>query len=474
MTKSGLWIGGEAITRAPAQFLSVLKYAVVPKTAWTQPAFKSDDVAQIMPLADPMAVEIVGAMIDDYLPHAFASPPDLVDNIALRKGVMDAMQAICSGNVDADYVEAVVGVPPTLGYLENLEVLWAPGAETGKAVLSDPLPFAPPEAAWLRFPAMDPWGMPMFYQKPGVSLSSALDAIYPFRGECAGAFQLAVLLGCKAALGDEKTDVLEASYGPAYIGVWRMPDAKSGASVFTTASRFLTQLHDVPKDYKRSSVIAVPGDYIYFQNKDDYPVLAPTGGWTGENCVYMGQDALGAPHYSGMGLAWKSEFALRMFLSNAYFNDCNAEYLVERRADQSPTQSPVIVEDPQAQVRFTARAVMRYPEPTGIAPPSIQAPTAEQVLSDDEISLRVEKWGLRTPDGKGYMLEDQPLGQVLTVLQIPQSALREPGKGAATDATLEVAYGGWKMTIQPRVQGILHLTVDDLVDVTAIKAAPHS
>ncbi len=474
MAKSGLWVGGEAISRGSAQFLSVLKYAVVPKAAWTEPAFKSDDMGQVIGLADPLAVEIVGAMINDHLAHEFNSPPDLADNIALRKGVIDAMKAICDGDVDADYVEAAVGVPPTLGYLENLEVLWEPGAATGKGVLAEPLPYTPPDAGWVRFPSNGPWDDPMFYQMADVSLSSALGAIYPFRGECAGALQLAVLLGCHSSLGAEKTDALQASFGSAYIGVWRMPDATSGKAVFTAASRFLTQLHDVAKDYERGAVIAVPGDYIYFQNKDDYPTLAPTGGWRGENCVYMGQDALGAPHYSGMGLAWKSEFALRMFLSNAYFNDCNAEYLHDRRDGLSPNQPPVILEDPGAQVRFTARAVMRYPEAEAGPAPDIQAPTLVQVLSDAEISMRMERLGVRMKDAKGYVIEDQPLGQILNIFQIPQSVLRQPAKSAMNSPNLEATFGGWKMTFQPRVQGILHMTLDDLVDVTAYKIAPPS
>jgi hypothetical protein len=474
MAKSGLWVGGEAIGRTPAQFLSVLKYAVVPKSAWTKPVFKSDNMGQIMALADPLAVEIVGAMINDYLAHEFASPPDLAENIALRKGVIDAMKAICDGDVDADYTEAVVGVPPTLGYLENLEVLWSPGAAVGKGVLTGSLPYAVLDPAWERFPSNSPWGDPMFFQKPERALSLALGNIHPFRGECAGAFQLAVLLGCYASLGAEKTDALQASFGPAYIGVWRMPDATTGEAVFTTASRFLTKLHDVRKDYKRGSVIAVPGDYIYFQNKDDYSTLSRTGGWRGENCVYMGQDALGTPHYSGMGLSWKSEFALRMFLSNAYFTDCNAEYLVERRANQSPNQPPVIVEDPQSQVRFTARAVMRYPDATAGPAPDIQAPTLTQVLSDAEISMRMERLGMRMTNAKGYVVEDQPLGQILNIFQIPQSALRQPVKSAMSSPNLEATFGGWKMTFQPRVQGIVQLTLDDIVDVIAYKAAPQA
>ena len=214
---------------------------------------------------------------------------------ALRKAGVAAMGAICSGDVDADYHETVIGVPPTLGYLKNLEVMLMPGARTGKGVLPGDLPFSPPIAYWDKFPSRSPWEDPMFVQLPNVTISEALDNISPFRGECAGALQLAVLLGCYHALGKDKVNALQEAFGPAFIGVWRMPDLKTGKPVMTAASRFLSHITDVPKDYKRGEVMAVPGDYLYFENKDDYPEKSPTGGWRGENCIYMGADALGAP-----------------------------------------------------------------------------------------------------------------------------------------------------------------------------------
>lgn len=68
----------------------------------------------------------------------------------------------------------------------------------------------------------------------------------------------------------------------------------------------------------------------------------------------MGKNALGGPHYSGMGLAWKTKFALRMFLENAYLNDANAAFLATKRAGKAPADPINIIEDSQTQVRFSA------------------------------------------------------------------------------------------------------------------------
>ncbi len=465
--KKGLWVGGEAITRTGAQFLSVIKYAVVPKSSWNLPAFKSDDLAQVIVLADKLALEIALAMIDDYIAHDFASPPDLADNIALRKGVIASMQALCSGEVDSDYTEPTVGVPSTLGYLPSLEVLVTPGAETGEGLLTKPLPFAPPDASWEQMPSFSAWGGPAFVQKPGVALSAALQDITPFRGECCGGLQLSMLLGCLKGLGAEKVDALDAHFGPAYIGVWRQTDTVSGKGTFTTASRFLSHLHDIDPDYPRGKVLGVPGDFMYFQNKDGYGDLAPNGGWIGENCVYMGKDALGDPHYSGMGLAWKSEFALRMFLSNAYFTDCNGPYLASLRAGKTPEKPPVFVQDEQAEVRFTSRAVTRYPALPDAPAPVFEKPVLDGLLTPEQFVRAMEELG--KPVGKGYILDDLLLSQILDGLRIPQSALRQPAKSSVSFAGLELRVDGWKLAIQPVQQGLSHLRLDDRVVAQAVR-----
>ncbi|AZV78435.1 hypothetical protein EBB79_11455 [Parasedimentitalea marina] len=474
MMQSGLWIGGVSIGRGDAQFLSLLKYACIPEASWEQPAFSSGDVAQVMTLADNLSVEIISSMINDYLVHEFETTAELAQNISLRKGVIAAMSAICSGEIDGDYAEGSVGIPPTLGYLENLEVLYTPEAATGEGILTTPAPFEAPDCAWERLQTGNPWVGNAFVQNQNIALSEALDEITPFRGECAGALQLSVLKGCLLALGAEKLDALSPSSGPAFIGLWHVKLENSDTKIDTLATRFLTQLTDVPEDYTRSTVIGVPGDYFYFKNKDDYPSKAPIGGWQGENCIYMGQDALGGPHYSGLGLGWKTEFALRMFLGNAYFNDCNADYIEALRQGEAPQVTPAIVEEPQAQIRFTSRGVMRYPEIQSGAAPKIQIPTyTPQPLSDAEYLKRLMELGFQDPTGHStnqHLVNELPMHVLVEALEFPEVALHQSISAGMTSATLHIALGHWTLTIRAKDPKLHHISMHDLVEVVARSA----
>ena len=465
--KGGLWIGGTRIERDVHSFQSVLKFALIPADQHGNPAFQSDDLSEVLSLVAELDVEIVTAMIEDDVAHDFDDPQALHDNIALRKGVIAAMQSICAGTIDADYVEAAVGVPPTLGYLKTLEVLFAPGAETGKGLLGTDAPFQTPDNSWQHIPDTSSWTGFTFMQKPDVALSDALRDITPFRGECAGALELAVLLGCLSGNGAEKLDALNACYGPAFIGAWSV-DGKTTKTVPTLARRFLSDVHEVPADYARGSIIAVPGDYLYFQNKDDYARHAPTGGWRGENCIYMGQDHLGDPHYSGMGLAWKTEFALRMFLGNAYFNDVNQTYLQERRDAGHSDLVPAIVEDPIAQVRFTARAIMRCPDLVDGPPPEIRLPSAQpSPMSDAEIKAQMDM--LSFEDIKAGELEQTriKLQYLMDALNVTDLQFRQAPCVGLTDAALILTLGHWTFRIEPLDPTIDHLSADDTVHIHA-------
>lgn len=360
-------------------------------------------------------------------------------------------------------------MPPTLGYLENLEVLFAPGAATGEGVLTSPAPFVSPDAAWERLQSAKPWVGNSFIQKPGVALSAALGSIHPFRGECAGALQLSVLKGCLLSLGAEKLDALNPGFGPAFIGIWYLKAEDSSAKVYTLASRFLSQLGDVSADYTRGAVIGVPGDYLYFKNKDDYPAKAPAGGWQGENFIYMGQDALGGPHYSGLGLGWKTEFALRMFLGNTYMNDYNTDLIDELRLSKSSTIRPAIVENPLEQVRFTRRAVMRYPDMRSGPPPKMQLPQdVPNPFSNAEYQKRLVDLGFRAPfgdTGDKYLIDELPLQNLVDVLGFPEAALHQTTSAGMGAATVKVTLGHWTLVIQPKSPDVRHLSMNDRVDV---------
>ncbi len=468
MSKSGLWINNKPLGRNPAAFLSQLKYAAVSQTLWSDPAFTSNSLEDIIALADPFALEVIDAMISDNLLHSFETLDDLRENIALRSAVVSAMHAICSGQIDADYAEPPDGVPPTLGFLDTLQALWAPGADTGQSVLTAPAPVPASDAPWVHLPTLSPWTGFVFKLKSDVPLSAALASVYPFRGECAGALQLSVLLGALSALGPERLDALNHHYGPAYIGQWSLHDPDAQGHIQTLATRFLTQITPITPDYKRGDVIAVPGDYVYFSNKDDYPKHAPDGGWTGENCIYMGQDALGAPHYSGLGLGWKTEFALRMFLGNAYFHDCNLDHLAAMRAGKHPTMLPHILENPIAQTRFVVRAVLRTPQIEDQPPVTLPVPNLmPPALSDAQIYAKLLALGATETTPHRYTLLDRPLGALLDNLEIPQAALHQTGSSPLNSAALTVSLQNWALLIRPLDPNISHLQRGDAVTLQA-------
>lgn len=482
--KKGLWIDGKSVAHTVQDFQSVLKYALVVADDQNRPAFRSDDIAEVMTLIGDLDIEIALVMINDYRPHEFENPKQLADNIALRKGVIAAMQGLCSGQIDGDYVEAGIAVPPALGYLRNLEVLFAPGAKTGEGVLTKQAPFTAPQSSWVHTPDTASWTGFTFVQTPDVPLSKALGDVTPFRGECAGALQLSILTGCLNGLGAAKVDALHDHFGPAFIGAWRVPVAPEKPPVLTAASRFLSQLHDVATDYPRGSSIAVPGDYLYFKNKDDYATRARMGGWQGdpkddrrggwhggwqgENCIYMGKDALGDPHYSGMGLAWKTEFALRMFLGNAYFTDANCVYLKTRRAGKTSDADPVIVEHPLDQIRFTKRAVMRYPDLTDASPPDFRLPTFNPTpLSDGDIRERLDQLDFTQAGSCVFQSGPLKLETLMNALHIADTELLQIPSCAPDDADFTVSLGHWSLHIAAVDPAIQNLTLLDMVHVHA-------
>jgi len=458
----GLWIGGNSVSLDKKDFYSVLKYALVPKDLWDTKAFKSDKIGEVITLADDLSVEIVMAMAGDTLLHDFKDAQDLADNIALRKGVIAAMRSICAGDIDGDYVEAVDGVPPTLGYLADLEAMFARGNKSGDSVLTKALPFAPPDDAWTHINKDRSWAGFMFVQSSDVPLSTALKAITPFRGECAGALQLSILLGCLHSYGPEKLDQLKDHFGPAFVGAWRFSAGADGKPITTLATRFFGQSMSIPKDYERGSVLAVPGDYLYFQNKDDYP--GETGGWVGENCFYMGQDSLGNPHYSGLGLAWKTEFALRMFLGNAYLNDANIDYLNALRDGKEPKKALRIVEDPKKQVRFVKRALLRFPDTKGAKAPDFLIEAAGAYpLDDQQIRSGFEKLGFKKHSDDLYQIDKIPLGTLMDTLAIGDRDFVEPPSAPFGGNILFAQLKSWRLKVGTADPDVQHPDAADIV-----------
>lgn len=467
----GLSIGGKVIVLNDQDLQSVLKFALVPSDQQCSPAFRSGDMGQVLSLADDLSVEIVMMMTKDSVLHEFEDVNELAENVALRKGVIEAMRAICAGDIDADYVEAIDGVPPTLGYLAPLEAVLGRGSATGHSILTKELPFRAPDDAWSHLGSTDSWTGFGFMQNPDLPLSQALQTITPFRGECAGALQLAIMVGCLNSYGAQRLDALTASYGPAFVGVPFLPAGKDAKRTATLATTFIRQGVNLPDDYARGSVIAVPGDYLYFKNKDDYHHLADAGGWQGENCIYMGQDNLGNPHYSGLGLAWKTEFAFRMFLTNAYLNDVNTDYLKALDKHETPKASLHIVEHPQKQVRFTKRALMRFPDKGTETPPDFQLPLSDSYpLDDTQVRDGLEKMGFQALSDDACEIQRARLGALMQTLCIGDRDFVQPHSAPFGGGPMCAQLNGWRLVIDTVDTKIEHPDADDFVRAFASRS----
>jgi hypothetical protein len=266
---------------------------------------------------DPRRQHIVSAMVDAAVPFALNSFDALDQTVTLRQVAIDTLTKLNTGQIDADYFDPGAGqIHPQLG-----------GTFFNTHPTGQP-PFSQPHWSndpwWQASDLADPWGAE-FDQIAGTSASDVLSQIEPFRGECAGALQIAVLTGARAALGDDAFNVQHAS-GSLSLVPW--DDVKMYVKVVDVA------------------VAPVPGDYFYFKNKDDYTTYAPNGFWQGLNSLYVGADRLNTARYTGLGAVFQAETELRATMANAYAGDC----------------FPHRVTDPAKDIRFTVHAQLVLPD----------------------------------------------------------------------------------------------------------------
>jgi len=253
--------------------------------------------------------EIIVASIAASQPIEFTSLQHFWENLRFRLGAIASMAALTSGVYDCDYYDPTVGPEPRIGTTDDSRV-------------SQYWQFTNPkktDANWQQADGTE--GLAAIKPQEGHTL--------PFRGECAGAFQLAVFWGLLNGLGPDRFSQLSSEFGTMLVGDW----------TDNPATDFMAEhgsLQDPP----------IPGDYMYFKNKDDYLTWAPDGFWQGLNAMYMGKDMLGTRHYSGMGATWLSEQNLRASLVNAYYHDCY----------------PHTVNCPLEEVRFTIRRLLQVPD----------------------------------------------------------------------------------------------------------------
>ena len=301
-TNSGLTIEGEQVDDSDAHYMSLLRTLTVPVDRQESSTYLHGSVEEVRKLDDPLRAQIVSAMIESDHSRAYTAVKDLAQEIDFRTAMIAQMAAYQTGSNDADYY--IPGsLHPRIGwtYVDNgkwHEVVWEAEDQTDAY-----------GAAWKPISG-----------KPASSLLSH-GGVFPFRGECAGAFQLCVFGAAYEVLG-EAVPLLESMQ----VGPW------GGA-----AKEYLTKVE--------VGTTPVPGDYLYFQNGTDYLKYAPDGFWQGLNSMYMGQDFFGTKHYSGLGAAWLSEFNLRADVVNAYYHDCY----------------PHALSDPDTQTGWTAQATIAIP-----------------------------------------------------------------------------------------------------------------
>jgi hypothetical protein len=171
-----------------------------------------------------------------------------------------------------------------------------------------------------------------FEKKSGVSAAAAVQKLYPFRGECAGAVEICLFQSALDVLGSSRFNAIHSgSFGLGYFGYpnWRV---------------HVTPIwQEDPPLLMGDKHTLVPGDYFYMKNKDDYkdephgPLY--TAMWQGENCIYYGLESNVVAKFGGLGqgLSDVTEGQLRERLRTAYTNE----------------NPPRVVEDPIDQIRWT-------------------------------------------------------------------------------------------------------------------------
>lgn len=306
----GLLIAGEAIHPGNPDHAAELARVCRPRDR------RDDGTAK----PDPRRHAIVSAMLASSEPMALGSFGVLDQTVTLRQVAIETLTKLNTGEIDGDYFDPGAGqIHPQLGgtYFNTHP--------------AGPPPFSQPhwtnDPWWQASDLTDPWN-PEFDQIAGTTASDAIVQIEPFRGECAGALEIAVLTGALAALGP---DAFNAQHPSGSLSIVPGDDV-----------HMYLQFVDV-------AAAQIPGDYFYFKNQKDYSTYAPNGFWQGLNCLYIGADRLFTPRYTGLGAVFQAEAELRMTMANAYAGDCY----------------PHRVADPAKDIAFKLHAHLVLPE----APP---------------------------------------------------------------------------------------------------------
>jgi hypothetical protein len=155
----------------------------------------------------------------------------------------------------------------------------------------------------------------VFYQYRGTAFQavSKLETTETV-AECITAVHTAILLGAAKVVGEQRFNAMH-SLLRLRIG--------ADAHVYRGGVNKHYYAPKLPSGVDRETFVRdprnwIPGDWMYMKNKDDYINVQPGGLLSGENCLYIGKDKDGVPHFSGFGLDNKTEEGMRKALQDGY------------------------------------------------------------------------------------------------------------------------------------------------------------
>lgn len=270
-----LTINGKQMYETEANYQSDIKYLTVAPQNQKGNIFLHGTMAQIKAagLEDPLRREIFNAMNDNQTyKFPFATLKAAEQNFTMRVDAVNFVKEIQSGKVNFGMFK----IPNVPTYADPAH--WH---KTNPQGVSDKF--------WKAFDS-----------NTGVSADVAIKGIvsHMFRGDCLGAIEIDLLYAADQAIGATAFNN-EHPQGLLEVGADN-PDGN--ASIYTNVKTYfyLGPNSNYPKPIRTQDM--VPGDWAYMQNDPLYQQVAPTGEWTGENALYIGNNSSGVPLFWGLGM----------------------------------------------------------------------------------------------------------------------------------------------------------------------------
>jgi len=278
-----------------ANYLSTIKYLTVAPANQSNPVFRSNNMAAIERLEDPLRREIFNAMANNPVrTFHFTSLAAAQTNFLMRVDIITFMNEVGDqGN-------------PGVNKLKLNFSYWGqdnpPSASSGY---------------WQLVPStLGPTHQSLEFQSKGPNAYAAIMAITaaPYVGECEGAAEIALLYAAAQVM---KQQAFNAMF-PAGLVFGSPQSEQPELSIFKLLP--MDQQLFVPNSDPRyihvntiTTQDMVPGDWVYMINTPQYAIDNPNGFWIGENAIYMGQyDSIqngvpvwrvgATPRFTGLGV----------------------------------------------------------------------------------------------------------------------------------------------------------------------------